>query len=580
MPGDQFIELAMAENRHVLDVLFRHASEAITVQDRSGRVIYANDEAGRLMGLPTGADLVEAPTKSVLASYELIDEAGDPFPLGELPGRLVLEHGEPVAERIIGYRRKDSNDVRWSRLRASPIKDDAGQVVWAINFFLDITARMRRRQIESLLVAAQEQLVESLEVESVVETITRLIAPDIANWVGVHLLDDAGYLRAAAMVYPQTDDAVDLVTMTGQERVPLSSDRMQTRVFSTGEAESVLEVTDEALSQAEGIFGPDIRRVIEALDLNSVVCLPLRTGDRVIGTLTAARSGPMPPFDAEDLFALTALADRAGVTLANALLYSHEHEMAQVVSRALHPDEIPQFPGVEMNVRYLPQALISNVGGDFYDVIPLADGRCAIFLGDIEGKGIPAAEVVATVRQVLRATIAIDPAPSVVFRQLNDALLNEPSPRFCTLVYAVVDRADDKVSVEVSLAGHPPPVVVTSDGVAFEIGRASPPAGVMEHLDPYRDRVTLGPGDLVLLYTDGVLSRRQPLPERLSATVREIDFESLDELLDKVIGSTQGGDHPIADDVVVFGLRVAGGSGVDASGGDSAAHRAPSGRDS
>ena len=90
MPGDRFIELATAEDRRVLDILFRHASEAVTVQDLSGRLLYANDEAARLVGFSTGADLVSTPPEEIMSRFEMIDRTGAPLTVDSLPGRKVI----------------------------------------------------------------------------------------------------------------------------------------------------------------------------------------------------------------------------------------------------------------------------------------------------------------------------------------------------------------------------------------------------------------------------------------------------------------------------------------------------------
>ena len=123
MPGDRFIELAMQDDRHVLDVLFRHAREAITVQGPSGRLIYANDLAARLIGFQSAAELIRTPSEDMLGRFEMVDQDGNLITPERLPGRRVLM-GEQVVEEVIGYRRPGSHRIRWSRINSSPIKCD------------------------------------------------------------------------------------------------------------------------------------------------------------------------------------------------------------------------------------------------------------------------------------------------------------------------------------------------------------------------------------------------------------------------------------------------------------------------
>ena len=159
MPGDRFIELATAEDRRVLDILFRHASEAVTVQDLSGRLLYANDEAARIVGFRTGAELVSAPPEEIIGRrFEMVDRSGSPLAVDSLPGRRG-DGGAPVAEAV--HRISSTwlaHVLRWSRVRASPIKNDAGEVVLVINFFQDITSQFRREEIRELLYTVYEAL--------------------------------------------------------------------------------------------------------------------------------------------------------------------------------------------------------------------------------------------------------------------------------------------------------------------------------------------------------------------------------------------------------------------------------------
>lgn len=538
----------------MLDVLFRHASEAITVQDREGRVVYANPRAMALTGFPAGTGMVDADGGAIVAKFELIDGAGKPLDPAELPGRQVLEGRATFAEKVIGYRaRNHDRHVRWSQVRASPIKDDAGRVVWAINFFLDITERVERERSEKLVAGLHESLSSSLDVRSVADALADVVVPGITDWAAVHILDDGGFLQVMALRHPQTEAAKELFEDVNQQRLPLTSDHMPGRVVASGRPEVRMTMTGDVSNRAESIMGP-MREVLERLDVKSVACLPLRAADRTVGTLTVARSGAQEPLDSPTVSLLSTVTERAGVALANALLVAHERELARFVTRSLEPPDIPDLPGLAVSVRYRPQALISKVGGDFYDVIRLSEDRCAIFVGDIEGKGTSAAGLVATARQTLRATIESDPNATTVFRRLNAALLSEVPARLCTLAYILIERIGEKAEIEVSLAGHPPPLKVSADGSATELGRPSPPAGVMASLEPFRDRATLGSGDIVIAYTDGVLAADDASGDGLKAHLAGLAFSSLEDLLDGLVEAAEG--PGFRDDVVLLGIRV------------------------
>ncbi len=555
MAGDRFIELALGEDRHVLDVLFHHASEAITVQDREGNVVYANPRALALIGARSQEDL-DRNGPELVSNFEMVDESGSPLDPSELPGRKVLDGGVAVSEMVIGYRRKGADrGVRWSRVRASPVKNDAGEVVWAINFFLDITEHVQRAESARMLATFQEALGSTFEVDAVAGALADAVVPGLAEWVGVHVLDDAGYLRSVAMRNPDSALVETLFAIVPQDIVAVSQDQLQARVVSSGEAETVT-ITDEVLEGVAAEVGQDLADVLRALEVLSVACLPLWGTDQVIGTLTVGRSGPDTRFGSADLALLTAIADRAGVALANALLFAHEHELAETVARGLQPKEIPDTPGLTVGVRYRPLAHFSKVGGDFYDVIPLSPTRCVIFVGDIEGKGTSAAGVVAVARHTLKATIALDPSATTVIDRLNATLVAEAPPRLCTLAYLLVDRNDDGVEVEVSLAGHPKPLVLRTDGSVDEIGDPSPPAGVFDHIEPVPFRLEMTRGDVLVAYTDGLLAHHDSSVEVLKTRLRRTSSDSIEELLDDLMATVEGDDTGRNDDVVVVAFRI------------------------
>lgn len=555
MPGDRFIELAMQDDRHVLDVLFRHAREAITVQDATGKLIYANDLAARLIGFRTGEELLKVPVTELVGKFEMVDQHGDVLPADRLPGRRVLM-GEKVVEEIVGYRVPGSHRVRWSRVNASPIKSDAGATVMALNFFTDITDQVRREETGRLLASANELLGASLDLEDNLAALARLLVPQLGSWCGVHLIGDDGALASVALVHPDSPEAEQLVSMRQGERMDLDSDRMPARVVRTKKPEVVTEITPEMLAKAEEIEGREFIDLFRRLKVNSVVCVPLQRGREVIGALSLARTVPDLPFDDTDVEILVSVADRAAVTLENARLYQHEHEVSQVLQRGLIPRFLPVVEGLAIAARYQPLTRIGHVGGDFYDVIPLSPDLCALVVGDIEGKGIAAAAAVGLARHTIRAIVNVDPTPAVVIGALNRALLEEDQ-RMCTLAYVLVDRQGDGFDIKVSLAGHPPPILVSTDGTSRRLGSPCPPAGVIPVIEPIEANYSLTRGDTLLIYTDGFGVRGEAPPESVEAALGRAHLEELDPLLDRLLAHVlTGTDDKVHDDIALLAARA------------------------
>ena len=555
MPGDRFIELAMKDDRHVLDVLFRHAREAITVQDAAGKLVYANDLAAGLIGFRTAEELLKASVTELLRKFEMVDQTGEVLSVERLPGRRVLM-GERVVEEVIGYRMPGSQRVKWSRVNSSPIKNDAGEVVLAINFFTDITDQVRRDETRRLLATANELLGSSLDLEENVRALAQLLVPQLGSWCGVHLIGDDGFLTSVTLIHPDSVEAEKLVSMRQGERVPLDSDRITSRVARSRKPEVVSEITAEMLDRAEEVEGSEFVDLIRRLRLNSVVCVPLQMGFQVIGVLSLARSAPDLPFDDDDVQVLLAVAERAAVTLENSRLYQHEHEVSQVLQRGLMPRFLPKVEGLEIGARYQPLSRIGHIGGDFYDVIPLSADLCALVIGDIEGKGIAAAAAVGLARHTIRAIVNVDPTPATVIGALNRALQDEDQ-RMCTLAYVLMDRHADRFDMKVSLAGHPPPILVHSDGTSTRLGSPCPPAGVLPTIEPIEEHYWMSPGDTLLIYTDGFAMDGEAPPESVEAALGEAHLEGIDQFLDRLVAMVlESKASMVRDDVALLAVRV------------------------
>jgi PAS domain S-box-containing protein len=552
VPGDRFIELATAEDRRVLDILFRHASEAVSVQDRSGRLLYANDEAARIVGFRTGAELVSTPPEDIVGRFEMIDRAGSPLALESLPGRKVMA-GAPVAEAVIGYRRRGSPRVRWSQVRASPIKNDAGEVVLVINFFQDITSQFRRDEIRELLYTVYEALGSSLDRDENLQSQAGALVPRMGTWCAVHLVE-GGALVPVAAVYPDEEDARSLVRVAGSHRISLEEDRLQARVATSGVPEVMGPITEEMLEQAEATEGEELIDILRRLQLNSIACVPIAIGRRVIGTLTLARSFPDPELDMADVDVLGAVADRAGAALENAGLYQQQREIAETLQIVLTPKTLPSVPGFELAARYQPLSLVGHVGGDFYDVFPTADGRTAVLVGDIAGKGVEAAAAVGLARYTLRSTIALDPNPATVITRINESLLEEE--QMCTVAYSILENHGDRSRLRVTLAGHPPAIVVTADGSVERLGEPCPPVGVMAEVVPIEVERWLAPGDTIVMYTDGYAFSGMNPAESVELALAKCETKDPDRLLSQMLELllTDLGPRGPRDDIALLAL--------------------------
>jgi serine phosphatase RsbU (regulator of sigma subunit) len=186
--------------------------------------------------------------------------------------------------------------------------------------------------------------------------------------------------------------------------------------------------------------------------------------------------------------------------------YARQALVAETLQRGLLP-EIPDLPGFEIGANYLPSGPAGRVGGDWYDVISVPDGRVAVAVGDVAGHGLHAASLMGQLATALRAYALHDPAPEAVLASLNRLICHFARDEIATLVYALLEPAGGTLTI--SSAGHPPALLVRADGETelVEGGRGT----LLGLLPGIVDSTTLpwSPGDSLVLYTDGLVERRR-----------------------------------------------------------------------
>jgi sigma-B regulation protein RsbU (phosphoserine phosphatase) len=182
--------------------------------------------------------------------------------------------------------------------------------------------------------------------------------------------------------------------------------------------------------------------------------------------------------------------------------------LARTLQRSLLPPALPRVPGVEVAAYYHP-ASVDEVGGDFYDLFPLARDRWGLFLGDVCGKGADAAAVTSVARYTLRAAAVHDSDPRAVLRTLDTVLRQHDGQRFCTVVFGLLTPADGGWTVALAGGGHPPALLLRADGVAEpQHLTGGQLVGVLPNAHFEARTVRLGPGDTLLFYTDGLTEAR------------------------------------------------------------------------
>jgi PAS domain S-box-containing protein len=236
-------------------------------------------------------------------------------------------------------------------------------------------------------------------------------------------------------------------------------------------------------------------------------------------------------------------------------VYEREHTIAETLQRSLLPERLPRIEGLEIAARYLPAGHGAAVGGDWYDALERADGRVGLVVGDVVGHGLRAAAIMGQLRNAFRAYGLAEASPAEVMARVNRLVMSGEEDAMATVLYLVLDRETGEVSF--ASAGHPPPLVLAADGARFLEGGRSVPVGAAEPGIFREATAVLPPGASLLLYTDGLVERRDtPLEQRLDelAEAARSGEENLEALCDSVLAGVLGEQVP-SDDVALLAVR-------------------------
>ncbi|MDN0200809.1 SpoIIE family protein phosphatase [Streptomyces sp. S.PNR 29] len=535
----------------------------IAILDTELRYVAINPALERMHGIPAEQHLGR-PYREIMRDKR--------FEPAESAMRQVLRTGVPLVDRstVVASTPADPKDKRAWSISLYRLEDAQGRVLGVADLVVDVTDRYQsakeatetRRRL-ALIAHGTARIGTTLEVDQTARELAEVTVPDFADLAAVDVLDSAidehrratsegpAAFRALAVKAAYPTDAVDAADPPGQIAW-YGADRVATWCVRTGRPVLIRHADGNDLTRIAR--DETAATLLARAGVHSYLAVPLTARGQVLGFLGLVRARDPRPFDEDDLAIAAELASRAAVCIDNARTHQSVRNAAETLQRSLLPDHPPRLPGLRVASRYLPAQAAYEIGGDWYDVLPLTGDRTALVVGDVMGSGIDAAATMGRLRTATAAFAELDLDPAQVLQHL-DTLTSRLEQYIATCLYAAYDP--HRGECHIANAGHLPPVLVRQGRhprlLDLPTGTPLGVGGV-----PFETTtVGFGPADELVLYTDGLVeTRRRPLDERLDALLQLVDTPdlSLEETCDRLLHSLRHPDDP--DDVALLIARA------------------------
>jgi PAS domain S-box-containing protein len=567
------------------ETVLNQAEMAVIVCDRYSNLIYCNAFTEQLLGFG-GSEYIGRSILSLGIAEEDHDQARE-------LARHVLKGA--VWEGTFCNLRADGSTV-YTRAHAVPLRHPSGAVEGTVIFAREaLRSNQRDQDRYGLLERIGERLAASLELQQTLRRVADTLVPQFADHCLIDLFCGEKLIRRVSRHGNGWVPPPGTWAEVG-ETVAYPPDHFCSKALMRRDAVVVEDVVAERMtapSAASKQLGDD-------LGITSVISAPLLARGEVLGVMSLALSGisrrPDPHYDGFDRDLVGAIASRVALAIDNAMLFEEERETALAFQKNLLPgDRPPHLDGLEIAWRYEPakpleshgQGIQTQVGGDWYDVIPLSAGRVGLVIGDVEGRGARAAAVMGQLRAALRAFAQDDKSPADILRKLDEwvrtmvgpggyreTAADEPGAEaperrhpLVSCTYFVYDAWSRILSF--ANAGHEPPLLLL-DGEVIDMDSAGKGAmlGVREpglggELLYEEQTRELPPGTTLVLYTDGLIERRpkddgehytrEQAREMLRASVRRADRKDVEAIANAAFDAVPG---DIGDDVAIVVVRT------------------------
>jgi serine phosphatase RsbU (regulator of sigma subunit)/anti-sigma regulatory factor (Ser/Thr protein kinase) len=447
----------------------------------------------------------------------------------------VLETGEPLVAQPQRLRIRFAGDSGLVlALFALRLESDQGSPTGLVVTFTDITEQQRARHRLDLLLEISATAATSLDIDTTARRLAEVLVPTLGDMVSVNLATEVflgeeppqrsggGHMGLRRAAIAPADQALwgPGYLMPGQD-LPAVPDTSAVQAFQRGDP-LILMADPAAIAAALG-NDPALLRAATAAKGYSLVSASLLARGLILGDVEVWRTNLSPPFHSDELRLIQEIASQIALSIDNARRYTRERNASLALQKSMLPRDYTETTAAETVGVYLPSSRGSGVGGDWFDVVPLSSLRIALVVGDVAGHGLRATASMSRLRAAVLTLADLDLNPDELLARLDDLVSRLVADSYqghenalgSTCLYMVYDPITCRCAV--ASAGHPPPVVVRPDRTAEFIDLdPGPPLGV-GGLPFEVTEVTVAPGSLVALYSDGLVEHTADITDGMDA---------------------------------------------------------------
>jgi serine phosphatase RsbU (regulator of sigma subunit) len=505
------------------DMVLGHADIAVVVTDRLSNLIYLNDFAAKLFRIPgDAARLAGCPVESLG-----LFAGGGVRRTEDMTGQVL--RGRSWEGTVESTRGDGSRAL--VRILAVPLRHPGGDIDGTVLLAREASRRDGQSQQDriALLERVGERLAGSLEIGTTLKHVAEILVPQFADHCFIDLFQGEQLFRRAMRHASEWVPPPGTWAQVG-EQIHYPDGHFCQQAMTRLDTIAINDLDHEYYPAPS----PESMSAAHEAGLTSVIAAPLYARGELLGVMSLALSRlterDEQHYDAPDRDLIGAIASRVAIAIDNAMLFETERQTALAFQKSLLPQAIPELDGLEVACRYVPakpletqgQGIQTQVGGDWYDIIPLAAGRVGIVIGDVEGRGARAAAIMGQLRAALRAFAQDEKSPADIMRKLDDwcrslapadehgVTVGDPPTSSC--IYMIYDAWSRELTF--ANAGHDAPLLVSAGQVRqLEFQHKGVLLGVrgkgIRGLPTYKEEtIGMPPGAILVFYTDGLTDRR------------------------------------------------------------------------